>query len=258
MRGSVAVTRIRIRRSNQSRLRCILCAIAIIAPTSLLVPLDAAAVDRSPLYPRFDRRGFYMGAGGTYQYNVLNSQIEDVLQDEVDDSLLGANARFDLEDSGGIHAIVGYRAMSWFAIELQYEWIDEYEIKGSTDVPVPVSGNLYGIEGHTLTVNTKWIVPTWRIQPYFLLGGGVAISDVSNGNLTDALAALGATGGEIDEGQHATPAGRAGLGLDLYVTRHIVLNLQGSILVTTLKEPDIDDVDDLNYMGFSAGLQYRF
>ena len=78
---------------------------------------------------------------------------------------------------------------------------------------------------------------------------------MSNGNLADALNALG---GDINDGKHAKPAARAGLGFDLYLTKHIVVNAQGSVVVTTLKEPDIGDVDDLNYMAFTAGLQYRF
>ena len=54
------------------------------------------------------------------------------------------------------------------------------------------------------------------------------------------------------------PAGRAGLGLDLYITQNFVLNAQASVVATTLKSPDIGDIDDLNYMSFAAGLQYRF
>lgn len=225
---------------------------------ALLGPLPAQAVDRSPLYPRYDRSGFYAAVGATYQYNVLGGEIESVLEDEVDDVLLGANSSFDLDDSLGVHALVGYRVAKWFAVELEYEWVDEYEIEGSTQTPAPASGYLYSIEGHTLTVNTKWVLPTWRIQPYFLLGAGLAISDVGEGNLVDALGALDAVGEAIDDGTQLAPAARAGLGLDLYMTRHIVLNVRGSVVVTTLEEPDVDNADDLNYMAFGAGLQYRF
>ncbi len=242
-------------RANQRRIRQFVLAIAILTMSLLFVAPEIAEASGASDQDPFDRPGFYMGGGGTYQYNVFNSRIEDVVQDEVDAALPGANASFDLDDSAGINALLGYRIWSWFAIELQYEWVDEYDIKGSTDTPVPASGNLYSIEGHTLTANTKWIIPFWRVQPYFLLGGGVAISKVSNGNLADALNALG---GNINDGKHAKPAARAGLGLDLYITKHIVVNVQGSAVVTTLKEPDIGDVDDLNYMSFAAGLQYRF
>ena len=236
-------------RTSQGRPLDIIRAAAILTAVFVLCHSSGAAADA------FDRPGFYLGAGATYQYNVFSSDIEDVIQDEVDAALPGANASFDLDDSFGVNAVLGYRAVSWFAIELQYEWIAEYDIQGSTDVPVPVSGNLYSIEGHTLTANTKWIVPFWRVQPYLLLGGGFALSDVSNGDLADALNALG---GDIDDGKHLKPAARAGLGLDFYISQNIVLNAQASIVATTLKSPDIGDVDDLNYMSFAAGLQYRF
>lgn len=178
----------------------------------------------------FDRPGFYMGAGDTYQRNPFNSRIEDAIQD----ALPGANSSVDLDDSFGINGLLDYRVRSFLALELQYEWVDKYDFKGTIDVPVPVSGNLYSIEGHTLTASTKWIIPFWRIQPYFLLGGGVAISDVSRGNLATALTALGR---DVGEGTHAKPAARTGLGLDLYITEHIALNAQASAVITTLKEP---------------------
>lgn len=228
-------------------------AILSLASSFITIVLSAsvAGADEDP----FDRPGFYVGAGGTYQYNAFASKIEEVIEDEVDDALPGANSSFDLDDSAGFNALVGYRVASFFAIEVQYEWVDEYDIDGSTDVPVPESGTLYTIEGHTLTANTKWIIPFWRVQPYLLIGGGFALSDVSNGDLANALNALGA---DIDEGKNTKPAGRAGLGLDLYVTKNIVINAQASAVVTTLKEPDIGDIDDLNYMSIAAGLQYRF
>jgi opacity protein-like surface antigen len=173
-----------------------------------------------------------------------------------------SNPNFDLDESFGANALLGYRIWSWFALELQYEWVDEYDIKGSAEffIPpsglIPLSGKLYSIEGHTLTANTKWIIPFWRIQPYLLLGGGVAMSDVSKGSLADDFTTV--LGADIDDGTHLKPAARAGLGLDLYITKHIVVNAQASAVLTTLKNPDIGDIDDLNYMSFAAGLQYRF
>jgi hypothetical protein len=204
----------------------------------------------------FDRPGFYVGVGGTYQYNLFHKDIEDVIQNELDDQLgPGTNASISLGDSQGINALVGYRVWSWFAVELQYEWVDQYDIKGSIDVPFPQSGTIYNIEGQTLILNTKWIAPIWRVQPYFLLGGGLAVADVGRGDVADAVVALG---GDINAGTHASPAARVGLGLDVYITEHILLNTQASAVLTTLKKPDVQDVTDLNYMSFSAGLQYRF
>jgi opacity protein-like surface antigen len=228
---------------------------AVILAVGLLLTLPefARAENESDPDP-FDRPGFYIGGGATYQFNAFSGRIEDVIEDELKDVNPASNPNFDLDESFGANALLGYRIWSWFALELQYEWVDEYDIKGSVELP-PLSGKLYSIEGHTLTANTKWIIPFWRIQPYLLLGGGVAMSDVSKGSLADAFTSLGA---DIDDGKHLKPAARGGLGLDLYITKHIVVNAQASAVLTTLKNPDIGDIDDLNYMSFAAGLQYRF
>ena len=214
----------------------------------------------------FVRPGFYIGIGGSYQYNVFQNRIEDVISDAlVDNGNLdpGTNVGFDIDDSAGINALVGYRLNSWFALELEYEWVDQYDVDGSADIPAVgnISGRFYSIEGHTLTANTKWIIPSGRFQPYFLLGGGVAISDVDRGDIFDIQIledALDSAGIDIKQGKQTNAAGRAGLGLDIYLTKNILLNTEASVVLTTLKQPDVGDIEDLNYMSFTAGLQYRF
>jgi len=212
----------------------------------------------------FDRPGFYIGVGGSYQLNAFEDTLDDEFADAIEDDLpVGVtNPGLDLEDSGGLNALVGYRLASFFAIELEYEWIDEYDITFEADVlGIGQSVKGYSIEGHTLTANTKWIVPFWRIQPYFLLGGGLSVSDVTRGAAFDdpTLGPILASAGiDVDDGTHTAAAGRAGLGIDLYLTQSILVNAEAGLVVTTLKEPDINDIDDLNYMTFSAGLQYRF
>ena len=111
---------------------------------------------------------------------------------------------------------------------------------------------------HTLTANTKWIVPVWRVQPYLLIGVGFSSWDVDRGAVGTLLNSIPSTDIDIKNGNQTNLAGRAGLGLDLYVTENIVINAQGQAVLTTIKKPDLGDIDDLNYVGFSAGLQYRF
>ena len=236
-------------------------------PVLALADEHVAEEDDDP----FDRPGFYIGVGGSYQYNVFQDRIEDVIVDALEDltpppGVVIGNANIDIDDSGGVNALVGYRVWSFFAIELEYEWVDEYDVKGSVSgtvlgTPASASGTLYSIEGHTLTANTKWIIPFWRVQPYLLLGGGIAISDVDRGDaFSDPLLGpiLNQAGIDVTDGTKTNAAGRAGLGLDLYITKNILINAEASAVLTTLKEPDVGDIDDLNYMSFAAGLQYRF
>jgi opacity protein-like surface antigen len=212
----------------------------------------------------FDRSGFYVGVGASLQYNVFESQIEDAITDEITtgDLVIGS---LDIDESFGVNATIGYRVASFFALELEYEWIDRYDIGADGQFTIgdlgsiSDSGTLYSIEGHTLTANTRWILPIWRIQPYLLIGGGFSLSDVEHGDLYDTYSPLlVAEGIDIDEGDSLVAAGRAGIGFDWYLTESLVLNTEAGVVITTLSSPDIDDIEDLNYLSFQAGLQYRF
>lgn len=228
--------------------------------TLLAAAPSSAGSERDP--DPFDRPGLYVGFGPSFQYNVFADEIEDAIRDELTSGDVAIGS-LDLDESFGLNATVGYRLASFFAFELEYEWIDQYDVaaSGSFDVPpvLNASGTLYRIEGHTLTANTRWILPIWRIQPYVLLGGGFAVSDVDRGGLYESFEPLLlAEGIDIDEGESLTAAGRFGLGFDWSFTRHLVLNTEVGIVVTTLEAPDVDDIEDLNYLSFQAGLQYRF
>ena len=61
--------------------------------------------------------------------------------------------------------MAGYRILPFLATEVEYEWIDEFDIK-------LFGTKAFSLEAQSLTANLKWIVPTWRIQPYLLTGVG--------------------------------------------------------------------------------------
>ncbi len=234
----------RIRRSFRNVLRHFV----VLAAGLMMVSVPSFAfADDDP----FDRPGPYVGLSGMYQTNVFEGRVEDLLQDEAGPVPISVS----IEDSGGLGALVGYRVASFFAAELQYEWVDEYDIKAGVG---PLSkASIYSITGHTLTGNTKFIIPFWRIQPYLVVGVGFSTWDVDRGPRAAAIELLDPDI-DIKNGKQTDLAARAGLGLDLYVTENIVINAQGQAVLSTLKKPDLGDIDDLNYVGFSAGLQYRF
>jgi len=237
----------RIRRSFRNRLR------RFVVLAAGLVILSAPVLGFAADDP-FDYSGPYIGVSGVYQRNFFESRIEDLLDDAVTGSV-----SLSMGDSGGLGTLVGYRLNSVFAAEMQYEWVDSYDIEGSVDASPTLS--LYSMTGHTLTGNAKLIVPFWRVQPYLVVGVGVSIFDVDMGELFDdpiAGPALASAGIEIENGTRTSFAGRAGLGLDIHLTDHITITAQGQVVLTTLKEPDLGDITDLNYLGISAGLRYRF
>lgn len=199
---------------------------------SLLLCLVSAAAHADD--EDFSHSGLYLGVGGSYVTDTFESSLEDAL----DDVFPGIS--IDVEESLGANAVVGYRILPFLAIEAEYEWIDEFEIK------------VFGVkaatlEAQTLTGNLKWIVPTWRIQPYLLTGAGV-----TRWKLEDKL------GFSVSE-TSTDFAGRLGVGLDLYVTPHILLTA-GANAVLTATDFSVagEKVEPIFYVGGQAGLQYRF
>ena len=102
---------------------------------------------------------------------------------------------------------------------------------------------------NTVTANLKFIIPVWRIQPYLLAGGGVAIWDIDS---------------PIQNQSSTGFAGRVGVGIDTYLTKHWVFNLEATgVLNTNNIDPskisnDITSISHLYYFSMSAGITYRF
>jgi opacity protein-like surface antigen len=67
---------------------------------------SAAAADNES----FGHHGFYFGAGGTYAFHLFQNKIQNVTSQPV-----------DLTQSYGANARIGYRLLSWFSTELEYE-----------------------------------------------------------------------------------------------------------------------------------------
>ena len=74
--------RIESDRASQSRVRNVLGGAAILTAALLVAAPYIAEAEEAPDRDPFDRPGFYIGAGASYQYNAFSSQIEDVIEDE--------------------------------------------------------------------------------------------------------------------------------------------------------------------------------
>ncbi len=182
----------------------------------------------------FARAGPYVGVGGSYVTDTFESDLEDAL----DGVFPGVSV--DIEESGGLNAVAGYRLLSFLAAELEYEWISEFDIalngtKAAT------------IEAHSLTANLKWIAPIQRVQPYFLTGLGF-----THAKLEDKLG-FGLSKSTTDF------AGRLGVGIDVYLTSHVLLTAgANAVLTTTDFSVAGQKIDPIFYVGGQAGVQYRF
>jgi opacity protein-like surface antigen len=217
--------------------------IAILALV-LLLPAAALAGDDDK---KFSRSGFYLGVGGSYGVNFFAEELEDEWEDE--------GVHISLKDTWGVNARAGYRFASWFALEGLYEYMHNFETEIDAIDPggpvIPIGRTLADYTTHTVTVNAKFLIPTWRLHPYLYLGLGGQYYDLN------AAGFLQGTPFDFSESGWAF-AGRPGVGLDAYITKNILINVELSGVLATANPSTIPDIGDLFYMTVGAGLQYRF
>ena len=201
--------------------------VASVALLAVLAAPSARAAD-----PEFARSGLYIGAGGSYAFNLLESSFDDVLFDEV-----------DVDDTWGGNARIGYRALSWLAAEVEYEYLDNFEVSAD-------GVHLADLRAQTITANVRFIVPIKRFQPYLRLGAGATLFSLSDNDVP---------GLDVD---HSSFSGRLGVGFDVYATRNIVLGVAADVVLTDaeVKDPYFsgDTSSSLSYVAVQAGIEYRF
>jgi opacity protein-like surface antigen len=177
----------------------------------------------------FDRRGWYVGVGVGVGVDFLSDFVEGITGGTV-----------VINPTGSFNARGGYRAFSWLAFEAMYEGV--YQMSTELD-GIEVSRHSF----HSILFNAKFILPIWRIQPYFIVGGGP-----QQGSF-DAKGGLAAS----DEARW-DPAFRTGIGLDLYATKSWLINFE---LAPSIRFRDYvipkESTDNVT-LTFTGGVQYRF
>ncbi len=191
-----------------------------------LLPTSAGADD-------FDRDGWYLGLNYAQGFNFVQEAV---------DAISGGD--LDSGDTWGLNVRGGYRFFSWLALEVNYEFMDNFTTNGSfgsTD-----------IQSNTITVGPKFLIPTWRIQPYLLLGFGTQGATL---DFTRAFPRLYGDGRTTDW----NPAARPGLAIACYITQNVVANLEvAGVLVAGKFENQSMSLSDPIYLSIGGGLQYRF
>lgn len=171
----------------------------------------------------YARRGLYLGLHSSYAGELFESAIED--------SLPGID--LEVDDSRSLQARIGYRLFSWLALEAQAELYDDYNIQ-------LLGVDAAELDGWSLTLMGKWYPLTGRIQPYLLAGGGYM-----EVNLSDQLSL-----GLSEDGSGSVAQG--GAGLDFYLTRHLLVNVEAVYAFP------MGGVADLDFWTVRGGLEYRF
>lgn len=201
-----------------------------LAPALALADPHEAEPDGKEQKPGFGRSGFYLGANFAYGFgNFYEDSIED-----------GVPVSVTVDDSPGLNARLGYRLLPFFALEAHYEWMDEFELKISG---LPTLDQTT----HTITGNLKFLLPLWRFQPYLMLGAGAQYYDIEEKVL-----------GVLDDTDWVFAA-RPALGIDFYLTRRFVLNVEGAgVIALSDFSGQLSSIDTLPYVSIGAGLQWRF
>jgi opacity protein-like surface antigen len=205
---------------------------AFAATLAVLVVSFVASVARAD-DADFGRSGAYLGVGA--------SRSVDLVEPFLDGTPILEN--ITISDSWGANARLGYRLTSWFSVEAEYEWLQPFNA-GLDGVHVGT------LEAQSATANLRFIAPLSRFQPYLLLGVGALFLKVN-----DPLGVL-----SVDRSPFA---GRVGLGLDVYLTRSLLLNvgaegvLSPAGLQLTTSSGTISE-HGLGTLTFQFGLGYRF
>jgi hypothetical protein len=205
-----------------------------LAAALLFCAAIAAAAPSRAADDEFARRGPYFALGASRAMNVFENNLEDAVP----------LPNVDVSDTWGLNARGGYRFARWFSTELEYEFLDQFGV-GAAGVRVA------DLSTHVITVNAKFSLPSGRVQPYLLAGVGLIVPDVQSKSFVDFDPAS------------AAGCGRLGLGIDVYATPNVVLNLGFESAVNSIKvETHTFGVSDhshgLSYVALQFGLGYRF
>jgi opacity protein-like surface antigen len=228
-------------------IRLLLCAMSMLAMTSAA---GAQETDED-----LGRRGLSLRAGAAVGFessgalDQINAVLPAVLNANLPPGLpagtVVTEARVDVDALIGVSLGVGYRWHPRFATDLAFDWA-----RGDSDLDVTVVAPVQGVSTvqarfgtftiWTLTGDLKGYLFTGRIQPYGVVGLGVMRQEL--GDFAGGAADVSRTGF----------APRFGGGIDVYLTRAVLLNLDAGYLLGT------GDLDGENATTIRLGIGGRF
>lgn len=179
-------------------------------------------LDPKPNKRDYARPGAYLGLSGVFA-------LENFRDDAID--VLGSGTDFD--ESGGFSGRLGWRANRHLAAEIQHEWIEGFDLQ-------QFAGDHSEIRTWSTTANLKVYLATGLFQPYLVAGTGVTRGWVRN-----------SPPGGVDFNE-VEFVGRAGAGIDFYVTEALALNFEATYVAPT------GDLNDFDRVALGWGVQYRF
>jgi len=170
-----------------------------------------------------------LGTGIPFLENAIPGELGEVLA-------LNAGASFAARG--------GYRANSWFAVEALYEGVysSNVEILGMAKAATRTT--------HSFVANLKFILPTSRVHPYFMIGPGAQYGVFNARGPFDLL--------DLDLSRWDFML-RCAFGIDAYITENWLVNLE---LAPSMRFADYKNIPskatDIVLLTIGVGVQYRF
>lgn len=213
----------------------------------------------------FDRRGFFVGAGGGFAgENFSERPVHDIAeifsnQPSKDVALLaGPKTTANADNSWSVHGHGGYRCHPRYSVGATVEYFGGFDTQwtgvlgtGGDDVDI-----------FAATVDLKGYLLTGRYQPYLLFGGGIMNVDTKVTNPTGITgtvvnpapppANLAVRGPVIQSRDYLDFTFRFGGGFDVYATDHVVVNIGATYLLP------LGRVSGTDLFTVGGGIEYRF
>jgi outer membrane protein W len=216
-------------------------------------PSEAPAAKTAPPED-FARDGLYLGMNFTYALPYFEDHLENTIVATAvnNPGLTCTTCAFlaDVDPSVGFNVRAGYRFLRHFAIEGQFEWLDEFDVQitetttggqGGTDIST--------VDGFTATLDLKLYPFTGRLQPFVDLGFGYIELDSRDNGLIGKNFILYVP--QVNVNDHELVA-RFGGGVDFYINETWGMNLTAAYVAPGA------NLRHFNYTSLNAGFFYRF
>jgi opacity protein-like surface antigen len=201
--------------------------------------MDGRARDGESPQDGFDRRGWLLGLGGSYAVGNFKDAEERIIQS----TLRPFPVSLSVDDGkAGFQVRAGRRCNKRYSAELEAEWTSTFEGQISN----PQQGVVTDVSFDPLFIsaNSKGYLLTGRFQPFVLVGvGSLSVESTA----TTVVAPV-----ESSKAEFTALALRLGGGLDVYATKHIVVDMEASYVLP------VSGRTEFEYISIGLGLQYRF
>ncbi len=205
----------------------------------------------------FDRRGFFIGAGGAFAGENFSDKpvndIADIFSNQpglVFPIVTGPEATAKADDSWSVKGRAGYRCHPRYSIGATLEYFGGFDTEWSGALnPAGASGS--DIDMFVATVDIKAYLLTGRYQPYLLMGGGTMLIETRVVNPTGSQHPWGA-GPAAQSRDYTDFVLRLGAGVDAYATDHVVVNIGATYMLP------LGEVSGVDLFTVGGGIEYRF